>query len=64
MCIMPKVKKCEKTFALNVDIFRNKIFFIISLTFLLISSIMHTTNEMPLRALSNGGITFDKKPSR
>lgn len=21
MCIMPKVKKCEKTFALNVDIF-------------------------------------------
>ena len=21
---------------------------------------MHTTNEMPLRALSNGGITFDK----
>ena len=22
MCIMPKVKKCEKTFALNVDIFR------------------------------------------
>lgn len=41
-----------------------KIFFIIYLTFLLISSIMHTTNEMPLRALSNGGITFDKKPSR
>ena len=23
MCIMPKVKKCEKTFALNVDIFNN-----------------------------------------
>lgn len=22
MCIMPKVKKCEKTFALNVDIFK------------------------------------------
>lgn len=24
MCIMPKVKKCEKTFALNVDIFKVK----------------------------------------
>ena len=24
MCIMPKVKKCEKTFALNVDIFKKK----------------------------------------
>lgn len=25
MCIMPKVKKCEKTFALNVDIFRKNL---------------------------------------
>lgn len=24
MCIMPKVKKCEKTFALNVDIFKSR----------------------------------------